>query len=269
MPAPEDFTTTDPVAEPPLPAGSWRSYHRVTRTATYSFLMALPLLLLYEGLILLFNQGQTMQVRISAEVWMKWIFSLFGAAGVHVLAAIVLVVGIGIFWVERRKNVPLSPRYFGWMVAESAMYAVLLALMVSTVVGMIFAMAPTATSSSLMAPQMAGGGLGMQLALSIGAGLYEELLFRVLLVGGLYLGLKGLFPETSPYAYIIVALVGALLFSAVHYIGALGDAFTLSSFTFRFLFGLALNAVFLIRGFGVAAWTHALYDVMIVTGFLG
>jgi hypothetical protein len=83
------------------------------------------------------------------------------------------------------------------------------------------------------------------------------------------LGLKGLFPETSPYAYIIVALVGALLFSAVHYIGALGDAFTLSSFTFRFLFGLALNAVFLIRGFGVAAWTHALYDVMIVTGFLG
>ena len=51
----------------------------------------------------------------------------------------------------------------------------------------------------------------------------------------------------------------------MHYIGTLGDAFTLSSFTFRFLFGLALNVVFLVRGFGVAAWTHALYDVMIVT----
>ena len=63
--------------------------------------------------------------------------------------------------------------------------------------------------------------------------------------------------------------MGALLFSAVHYIGALGDAFTLPSFMFRFLFGLALNVVFLVRGFGIAAWTHALYDVMIVTGLLG
>lgn len=258
----------DPVVEPQERAGSWRAYHRVTRTATYSFLIALPLLVLYEGLILLFNQGQTMQVRISAEVWMKWIFSLFGAAGVHVLAGVVLVVGLVIFYVERRKNVPLHPRYFGWMIAESAVYAVLLALLVSTMVGMIFAMAPT-TAPAAMAPQMAGGGIGMQLALSIGAGLYEELLFRVLLVGGLYLGLKSVFPETTRYAYIIAALVGALLFSAVHYIGALGDTFTLASFTFRFLFGLALNVVFLVRGFGVAAWTHALYDVMIVTSLLG
>jgi len=236
--------------------------------ATYSFLSALPLLVLYEGLILLFNQGQTMQVRISAEVWMKWIFSLFGAAGVHVLAGVVLIVGVVIFYAERRKNVPLRPRYFGWMIGESAVYAVLLALLVSTVVGMIFTMAPTTTPAA-MAPQMAGGSIGMQLALSIGAGLYEELLFRVLLVGGLYLGLKAVFPERPRYAYIIAALVGALLFSAVHYIGALGDTFTLASFTFRFLFGLALNVVFLVRGFGVAAWTHALYDVMIVTSLLG
>jgi len=70
-------------------------------------------------------------------------------------------------------------------------------------------------------------------------------------------------------AYVVSALVGALIFSAVHYVGALGDAFTLSSFTFRFLFGLALNGIFLIRGFGVAAWTHALYDVLVVTHLLG
>ena len=48
-----------------------------------------------------------------------------------------------------------------------------------------------------------------------------------------------------------------------HYIGVLGDAFTLSSFTFRFLMGLALNLLFMVRGFGIAAMTHSLYDVYV------
>ena len=107
-----------------------------------------------------------------------------------------------------------------------------------------------------------------KIALSIGAGIYEELLFRVILVGGLYAILRFAF-GTKIIGYIIAAIVGALLFSAIHYIGSLGDEFTYSSFFFRFLFGLALNVLFLVRGFGVAAWTHALYDIMVVTNFFG
>ncbi len=49
--------------------------------------------------------------------------------------------------------------------------------------------------------------------------------------------------------------------------GPFGEPFTLSAFTFRFLFGLALNGVFLVRGFAVAAWAHAIYDVLVVTGW--
>ena len=253
-----------PPVDPARPGTSWRDYHRVTRTATYSFLMALPLLLLYEGFILLVNRGQVMQVRISAEVWMKRVLPTLGATGLHVLAVVVVLLGIGVYLYERKKDIPIRTRYFGWMIGESAVYAVVLAFLVSTVIGMIFAAAPT----TLAAVQMAEQSVWTKLALSIGAGLYEELLFRVLLVGGLYLLLKKVLSQNTA-AYVIAAVVGALLFSTVHYIGTLGDAFTLSSFMFRFLFGLALNVVFLVRGFGVAAWTHALYDVMIVTGMLG
>ena len=253
-----------PLVDSAPPQSSWRDYHGVTRTATYGFLMALPLLVLYEGLILLVNQGQVMQVRISAEVWMKQVLPTLGTTGWHVMAVVVLLLGIGIYLYERKKNIPIRSRYFGWMIGESAVYAVVLAFLVSTVVGIIFAAAPV----GLIAAQVAEQSVWTNLALSIGAGLYEELLFRVLLVGGLYLVLKNVLKEGTA-AYVIAAVVGALLFSAVHYIGALGDVFTLSSFTFRFLFGLALNVVFLVRGFGVAAWTHALYDVMIVTGLLG
>lgn len=59
------------------------------------------------------------------------------------------------------------------------------------------------------------------------------------------------------------AFFGALIFSWVHYTGAYGDDFQLGSFTFRFVMGLVLNGIFLWRGFGIAAMTHALYDVVV------
>jgi hypothetical protein len=86
-------------------------------------------------------------------------------------------------------------------------------------------------------------------------------------VGGLFWVLRGVMREASA-AYLVAAVAGAAVFSAVHYVGVYGDALTLASFTFRFLFGLALNVLFLARGFGVAAWTHALYDVLVVTEVL-
>ncbi len=226
--------------------------------------MALPLFLLYEGLLLLTSVGRGMHVRVGADVWIKQLLGAFGVYGMQALAVLVLVAGIAVFWYERRRNVPLRVRYFGWMIVESAGYAVVLALLVGGVVGFIFGLQAT----PLLMAQVSELPLPTLLILSIGAGLYEELFFRVLLVGGLYLGLRRLLQQPR-WAYPIAAVVGALIFSAVHYIGPLGDPFAPASFTFRFLFGLALNALFLWRGFAIAAWTHALYDVFVVTSLLG
>jgi hypothetical protein len=62
---------------------------------------------------------------------------------------------------------------------------------------------------------------------------------------------------------IFATILGALIFSAFHYIGPLGDTLEVSSFVFRTVAGLLLSGLFLLRGFGVAAWTHALYDVFL------
>lgn len=243
---------------------SWKTYLRVTRTATYGYLASLPLLLLYETLILVVNRGHAAQVRVGAEVWMKHLLAIAGVPGLAVFGFVVLLAGLGVFLYERKKHIPIRPRYFGGIVLESAVYAVAVGAFVSGAVGMIFTIFPI-TPHTLFAAQggLAAESTWMKFALSIGAGLYEELLFRVLLVGGMFLVLKRLMSGTQQ-AYLIAAVVGALLFSAVHYIGALGDPFTLPSFTFRFIFGLVLNGLFLVRGFAVAAWTHALYDVMVV-----
>jgi hypothetical protein len=98
--------------------------------------------------------------------------------------------------------------------------------------------------------------------LSLGAGFYEELVFRVILVGGIFAILRGSGLERRP-AGIFSAILAALLFSAFHYIGPYGDPWAIPSFLFRFLAGLAFSVLFLVRGFGITAWTHALYDIFI------
>ena len=183
----------------------------------------------------------------------------------HVLAGIVIVIGFGIVIYERKKDIPIRLSYFIGMMIESMLYAVLVAMLVSEIVWRLFD--PTAIQTGIIA-QVEMGDLWTQIALSIGAGIYGELVFRVIVVGGVYLFLHALFGFKT-LAYLIAAVSGAFLFSLVHYIGPLGDTFTLASFAFRFLFGLALNVLYLTRGFGVAAWTHALYDIMIVTHLLG
>ena len=59
---------------------------------------------------------------------------------------------------------------------------------------------------------------------------------------------------------MFAVVISALIFSAFHYIGPFGDLLDLQSFTFRMLSGLAFSGLFVLRGFGVTAWTHALYD---------
>lgn len=238
-------------------------YFRVTRSATYGFLAALPLLLLYEVMIVVSNRAGS-SVRVGAEVWLKEPFRNLGPSWAVLVGGLVIAIGIAIMYAERDKKLPLKPSFFGLIVAESAVYAVVVALIVSQLVGAIL----NPTMIALIAQPPQSSGLFTNIALSIGAGLYEELLFRVLLVGGLFWLLRRVAGKEG-VAYVLAAVLGALAFSWVHYIGPLGDAFSMGSFLFRFLFGLALNVIYLVRGFGVAAWTHALYDVFVVTHLFG
>jgi hypothetical protein len=139
----------------------------------------------------------------------------------------------------------------------------------SWVVGRMFA-GPTARAAA--SDPFAG------LVMSLGAGFYEELAFRVALFG---LGAKvlvwmltrekvGLVGSAPPLragsvlVMIVWALVSAAAFSAMHYVGAISDAFDIRSFAARAVLGLALTLVYALRGFAAAVWTHALYDVWVL-----
>jgi hypothetical protein len=233
-------------------------YWRAAREARYGVLFALPLLLLYEVLAFGLTGSAFAGVRNGADVLLKIAFVAFG--GRHGLAVFTLVlvgVGAALVWRDRRRHPgPLARRYFGLMLAESVAYAAVFGTVVSTLTGLLLA-------PPLAAVQNAGGtelDFGAQLVVSLGAGIYEEILFRVLLVSGLVaLGTALKWRRGVAVAFGVIA--GALVFSAFHYVGPLGDRLELASFTFRAIAGLLLSGLYVARGFGITAWTHALYDV--------
>lgn len=232
-------------------------YFKDTNTLLYSYLSVLPLFILYEVLIIISQPDSAAIVRISVDVWFKSIFMMLGVDALSFTFYLAAIAGAVILYKSRYRLTSIKPVYFFWMLLEAVFYAILFALMISTAVTLLLNMMPDGSFASFTKLQL--------LALSLGAGLYEELFFRVILVGVLVWLFSRIF-EKKWIVYFIAAILAATLFSAVHYIGEYGDSFTLGSFLFRFLFGLALNVIYVIRGFGMAAWTHALYDIIVVLG---
>lgn len=241
------------MSEAPPPA--LRKYFKSTNTLLYSYLISLPLLLLYEVLIYIAQPDSEQVVRISVDVWIKTLFSYFGQDVLSITLIFVALLGIFVLYRERHKLNTLKAGYFFTMLLEASAYAFLLALIISTTVSSLLQIAVPETVEALSTLQ--------KLALSLGAGIYEELFFRVILVSLLLFIFKYVV-KTTWLRFTLAIIVAAFLFSLVHYIGDLGDPFTMGSFLFRFLFGLALNAIYIFRGFGMAAWTHAIYDIMVV-----
>jgi hypothetical protein len=164
--------------------------------------------------------------------------------------------GIVVAGLAMRGRGELHPRALVPLLLESTLWA----LALSATVGYL---------TTHLVPSMQTGprpvGPIDALVLSAGAGFHEELVFRVgLFAGGAWLLTR--FAKLRPLlAFAVAAMVSSLVFSAAHYIGPFGDSFLLVSFTFRALFGLALAALYKARGFAVAVYTHAIYDVFVFT----
>lgn len=239
-----------------------RAYWGASRAPRYSLLFALPLLLFYQVLVAIQPVGpRGAGWRNGADVILQGVFvSLAGRWGP--LIFLVLLTGVGLWLVVRDHRAhrgPLAPWVFWVMLAES----VALAILCGVVVGALTAQVVRASTALALATP-AQLSLTTRLMLSLGAGLYEELLFRVVIVGLLALVARTVFGWRPWVGGTFAVVVGALLFSAFHYVGAYGDRLALASFVFRTFAGLFFSALFVLRGFGITAWTHALYDVFVL-----
>ena len=247
----------------PQPAVASASYWRASRAPRHSLLFALPLLLLYELLAFALSGSQLGEVRNGADVLLKSVFvALGGRYGLTAFSALLVCTGAVLVWRDRRQHGPIRPGVFVGMLGESLLYAALLGGVASALTTLLLHGRLALVGAGGDPSPLSGLALPTQLMISLGAGIYEELLFRVIMVGALFKAgkLLGWKPAT---AGVVATVVGALIFSAFHYIGPYGDKLELSSFAFRAVAGVLFSGLYLLRGFGVTAWTHALYDVFL------
>jgi hypothetical protein len=251
-------------------AATTSRYWRASRAPRYSLSFAFPLLVAYETLAFTLSHQAMTGVRNGADVLLKSAFLLLGGRdGLIVFGVLLVGTGAVLAWRDRRRSGPVEVRVFLLMALESVLYALLFGLVVGTLTGLLlrpFHPLPAAAAGLAVLRTQAGTpglGLATQLMISLGAGIYEELLFRVLLVGLLAWMARRLFGWSDGAAGGFATGIGALIFSAFHYVGPYGDRLELASFTFRAIAGVMFSALYLLRGFGITAWTHALYDVFL------
>jgi hypothetical protein len=216
-----------------------------------SLVFLLPLILAYELGTLYFMDGSAEghPQQIIAFVMMRRFFEMFGAT-VSYLPALAVVSVLLSWHVARGDAWTVRVDVLAGMVVESAVLAVPV-----LVIGYVL---------STYLPLAAGSSQTRELViLSIGAGVYEELIFRLVLLNVLSLLLHNALQLKGWWVGALMVLTSGVLFSAYHRLGDSG-ALRVQPFLFRTLAGIYFALLFLARGFGITAASHAAYDVLIV-----
>lgn len=224
-------------------------YFQSSRTLAFGLIAMLPLLLGYEYLTLAASRDHMAQVRNGGDVILRTLLSLVGIHSPFYLGiGLVVVIGAAIFL--RRKGTRLLPQYFFYGVIESACYALLMTFILTTV------------TDRLMLAVGSGRSFHASLMLALGAGVYEEIIFRMFLFAGTAWILTSKRLAHPVMVFFLCASFSSVLFSAAHYMGA--ERFSWYAALYRFFAGLLFCLIYQFRGLGIAGWTHALYDCFLI-----
>ena len=228
------------------------SYFLKSRTSFYSFLFTLPLFFLYEVNILFLSWDDILVVRNGADFLMRNIlesFDIYGLYGLGLVFFLGLLVTY-IFFIKEDQQQEINVNFLFIMLAESMLWSVVLYFLLFKF--MVLLMNPV------------GKTILQQVTLAIGAGIYEEFLFRVLLIAGLSGILGFVFMWDKTFKSIIAVVLSGGIFSAFHFMGEYGDFFSMELFLIRFFAGLILGVLYMYRGFGITAYTHSIYDLIVL-----
>ena len=236
-----------------------------TRQPWACILFVVPLLIAYE--IGLYAISPTPDdVRTGADAWLRHAFAR-GGVSLTFAAPLVIVFGLGLWgWFAPPRPVVDPLGVWVGMVSESALFASLLFGLVQLAFpllayggGMLQGSLDRFLDVSPGQPTEATWGVILRY---IGAGIYEETIFR--LVGFSLLRLVFLAGDLRPnWADGLAAVISSLLFAAAHHLGSGQDHINVTVFLYRTLAGLYFAGVFRARGFGIAVGAHAGFDVLV------
>jgi membrane protease YdiL (CAAX protease family) len=214
-------------------------------------------------------------MRNGADAWLRlW---LGHASAQLIWLPPVLLMGTLLIWhVLARQPWKMNWDTLGGMAAESLLYAIVL-ILVGQAADYGFRL--SGCTQLDVADRSIHYGLLIRMVNFMGAGIYEEFLFRLCLLSVIYASFRALMAPKR-LAVIGTVVVTSLIFSLAHYLSphtgghvltVLSDALTrvLSKpelwfgFAFRTLAGIFFAALCFFRGFGITVGAHAIYDIFV------
>lgn len=220
------------------------TYLEQSRDVAVSLCLVLPLWLAYEAMVAIAGararrDGPPVDLlaHLGPSAWLVLLF-LAGAFGWAVFAVAA----------RKRPVLRLAPPFL----VEALLYALLLHPVIALLSG----------ASIFGRPVPAHGSLHDALLASLGAGIYEELAFRLVLLGGTYLLLARAVGWGRGSAFVVAVVFSAAVFAAWHHAGVQGEPYRARAFFFRWATGILLGVVFALRGLGIAVYLHSFYDVI-------
>jgi len=232
-------------------------YWATTRRPLPCLAFVFPLLFVYEVGLVWVGGSSSDALRAGADTWIRHGLAMVGLTD-RWLLPLLLTSGLLAWQALDRRDWRFNPLILAGMILESLILSIgliglskLVDLGFSRLDGPLLA-TPGVLRSSEVAPLIG----------YLGAGIYEEALFRLALIPLVYRLLRLLTIPGLP-ACTLAITASSLLFSLAHHAGVPGEAFTLFAFVFRWLAGVFFAYVFVARGFGVAVGTHSAYDLLV------
>jgi len=230
-----------------------KSYWNYSKNPFYSIIFVLPLLMVYEIIMFTFNHSDIIGLRNGADVLFRQFFGLFNVYGFYVVGLVVVLALMAAYHFNfKGKKKPLfEARFYLLMMLESALYAIAMYLAVNKI-------------SQVLMLSGSGQNLREMIVLALGAGIYEEFIFRVILITGFLFFFRDILKINDKVASVSAIICAAFLFALFHYLGPLGETLEFRSFAIRFGAGLFLSLLYILRGYGITAYTHTLYDLILI-----
>jgi hypothetical protein len=202
-------------------------------------------LVLIFPLFLAYALGVLITGRLNgADTVTRALYTLAGGRAAYLLLQ-AAIAALFLLWIRRgHRASTLRFEVAAPVVLEAAIYALTLGSLITLVLDRLLGLGLTADSA----------------VAAVGAGVHEELVFRLGLMSGIVALSRGL---DDRFAFALALVASSLLFAAAHHLGEHGEPFTTHAFAFRALAGAVFGAIFWFRSLAHAVYAHALYDLVV------
>ena len=228
-----------------------------------------PLILFYEiaAAVHVMQGAGGAEETIRARKILEYFFRMFDIGGLYLPGILVCVVLLT-WHILIRDPWRIRGRVLGWMAVESLVWTppvlvlgqVLYRLLSGTAGG-----PPEAVSMiGAVANEFAARPLTARAAIAVGAGLYEEMLFRMVLIAILHAVLVDLMGLKERRGTVLSVLMAAVAFAFYHDLTLKTGGIDWASAAFYTFIGLYMGVIYVLRGFGIVVAVHAAYDLAVL-----